>query len=102
MLDATRRCYKLANVLYAPNLRLCRLLEQKTGRSCHLMERGVDTHIFNPDRRTRRGDDGKIVLGFVGRLSVEKNIALLPKLETELRAKGIDADWLIVGQGSEE
>jgi phosphatidylinositol alpha 1,6-mannosyltransferase len=102
VLDATIRFYKLANVLYAPNLKLCRLLEQKTGRSCHLMERGVDTHIFNPDRWTRRGDDGKIVLGFMGRLSVEKNITLLPKLETELRAKGIDADWLIVGQGSEE
>ena len=42
------------------------------------------------------------MLGFVGRLSVEKNISLLPKIDTELRAQGIAVEWLIIGKGSEE
>ena len=42
------------------------------------------------------------MLGFVGRLSVEKNISLLPKIDTKLRAQGISVEWLIIGKGSEE
>jgi glycosyltransferase involved in cell wall biosynthesis len=44
----------------------------------------------------------ELVLGYVGRLSVEKNVALLPRIDAELRARGIVAKWLIVGHGSEE
>jgi phosphatidylinositol alpha 1,6-mannosyltransferase len=94
--------YKLANVIYAPNPRLCALLEQKTGRPCYLMQRGVDTKLFTPTRRTHPFNDGRIVLGFVGRLSVEKNISLLPRVDAELRAQGHVVEWLIVGHGSEK
>ncbi|HEY4356601.1 MAG TPA: glycosyltransferase [Acidobacteriaceae bacterium] len=100
-LDALSRFYKLAQVLYAPNTALCDLLQAKTGRPCHLMERGVDTNLFTPARRTR-GCDGKLVLGFVGRLSVEKNVRLLPEVDRELRERGLDPQWLIVGHGSEQ
>ena len=101
-LDATTLLYKQAKVLFAPNPTLCSLLEQRTGRSCHLMQRGVDTDIFTPAKRTRPANDGRIVLGFVGRLSVEKNIALLPKIDAELVERGSATEWLIVGHGSEE
>jgi phosphatidylinositol alpha 1,6-mannosyltransferase len=102
ILEASSRFYKLAKVLYAPNPELCALLERKTGRPCHLMERGVETDIFTPEKRTRLQGDGEIVLGYVGRLSVEKNVALLPKIDAQLRQRGITAKWLIVGHGSEE
>ena len=102
MLDATTRFYRLAKVLYAPNPQLCALLEAKTGRPCTLMQRGVETDIFTPARRTRASNDGRIVLGFVGRLSVEKNVALLPRIDAELRRQGIAPEWLIVGHGAEE
>ncbi|MDQ2925666.1 MAG: glycosyltransferase [Acidobacteriota bacterium] len=81
---------------------LCALLGRKTGRPCHLMQRGVETDVFTPSRRTRASDDGRSVLGFVGRLSVEKNVALLPKIDAELRARGVAVEWLIVGRGAEE
>jgi len=100
-LDVTSRFYRLAKVLYAPNPELCALLERKTGRPCHLMQRGVETELFTPAKRTR-GADGKLVLGYVGRLSVEKNVALLPHVDAELRGMGIAAQWLIVGHGAEE
>ncbi len=99
----TARFYRLARVLYAPNEELCDLLRQKTQRPCHVMRRGVDTGLFMPARRTRANDDGTLVLGFVGRLSVEKNVLLLPLMEQTLLAAGVgNVCFLIVGHGEQE
>jgi glycosyltransferase involved in cell wall biosynthesis len=105
-LEATMRFYALAKVLFAPNQQLCDMLAAGTGRECHLMQRGVDTTLFSPWHRTRDrapiSPENPYILGFVGRLSIEKNVALLPKIERELTAAGIPAKFLIVGHGSEE
>jgi glycosyltransferase involved in cell wall biosynthesis len=102
-LAATARFYSLARLLFAPNPELCRLLEQATHRRCALMPRGVDAELFSPARRTRAAGDGRIVLGFVGRLSVEKNVHLLAEIQAQLTAAGCtQARFLIVGQGVEE
>ncbi len=100
-LAAAVRFYRLAQVLYAPNPQLCTLLQARTGRPCHLMQRGVDIALFNPNRRVRTSPD-PLTLGFVGRLSVEKNVALLPTIDRDLRARGLNPHWLIVGHGAEE
>ncbi len=95
--------YKMARVLFAPNDELCRLLERTTGRPCFLMQRGVDTEWFSPLHRTREVSDRAVVLGYVGRLSVEKNVALLARVERELAGMGVGGvRFLIVGHGSEE
>jgi glycosyltransferase involved in cell wall biosynthesis len=100
-LAAAARFYALAKVLFAPNIELCRLLESATGRPCFLMPRGVDTELFNPARR-RRSDDA-FVLGFVGRLSIEKNVALLAEIHDRLIALGhTNFRFLIIGHGAEE
>jgi len=122
-LAATARFYKLARVLFAPNMELCAMLEAATGMPCHLMRRGVDTELFSPERRITGGkprsqdrdlghphphqsricSTGRpITLGYVGRLSVEKNIALLVTVAKELRAMGVPVRFLIVGQGGDE
>jgi glycosyltransferase involved in cell wall biosynthesis len=100
---ATARYYKQARMLFAPNAELCALLERATGRPCHLMTRGVDTEAFSPAYRDRDVSDADFVLGFVGRLSVEKNVALLVTIEEQLRQRGADDfRFLIVGHGGEE
>ena len=82
------------------------MLEKRTGRPCSLMQRGVDTNLFSPALRTRRDQPASpanpYLLGFVGRLSIEKNVALLPIIQRELDAAGIHARFLIVGHGAEE
>ncbi|MGA8531354.1 MAG: glycosyltransferase [Acidobacteriaceae bacterium] len=94
--------YKWAQVLFAPNPDLCQLLEQETGRPCHLMQRGVDTELFSPQHRERKAADSDFILGFVGRLSVEKNVALLARIQRELERIGITKfRFRIVGQGAE-
>lgn len=93
--------YKRAQVLFAPNLELCGLLEQETGSPCHLMQRGVDTELFSPNRRDRKSGDSDFVLGFVGRLTTEKNVALLARVQRELEDQGIrNFRFRVVGQGA--
>jgi phosphatidylinositol alpha 1,6-mannosyltransferase len=95
--------YRCANVLFAPNVELCAMLERASGKPCQLMQRGVDTALFTPQRRRRVREDGTFVLGYVGRLSIEKNVALLERIERELADLGVEATrFLIVGHGDEE
>src|SRR5262249_35330092 len=64
------------------------------------MQRGVQADLFCPARRTVH--DGIFRIGFVGRLSPEKNVRFLAKLETALSESGA-RDFLIVvvGDGKE-
>jgi glycosyltransferase involved in cell wall biosynthesis len=95
--------YRTAGVLFAPNAELCELLTRTTGRPCHLMPRGVDAELFHPKKRTRDASDGTRVLGFVGRLSVEKNVALLVTIQDELARMALsDFRFMIVGHGGDE
>jgi glycosyltransferase involved in cell wall biosynthesis len=95
--------YSAAQVLFAPNPELCAQLESATGRPCSLMPRGVDAELFHPGKRRRMPEDREAVLGFVGRLSVEKNVALLVEIHEELERMGVENfRFMIVGHGGDE
>ncbi len=95
--------YSKARVLFAPNPELCAELTRRTSRPCYLMPRGVDAALFTPAKRSSKTPNGGAVLGFVGRLSVEKNIALLVEIEQELERMGVqNFSFLIVGHGGDE
>jgi phosphatidylinositol alpha 1,6-mannosyltransferase len=99
-LFVTTQFYRLARVLFAPNAELVEMLNRRTGRPTHLMLRGIDTHLFSPRHRERH--DSAFVIGYVGRLSPEKNIRLLAELERGLVAAGVsNYRFLVVGEGSE-
>jgi phosphatidylinositol alpha 1,6-mannosyltransferase len=67
------------------------------------MPRGVETIAFSPEHRDRDGTGEAFVLGYCGRLSIEKNVFLLARIRTELIARGIgDFRFLIIGHGKEE
>ena len=100
---AAAKFYSVAQVLFAPNPDLCALLERMTGRPCHLMPRGVDAELFSPAKRCRDPEDRDQLLGFVGRLSIEKNVTLLAQVQEELERIGHKSfRFLIVGHGAEE
>lgn len=102
-LAAAARFYSIARVLYAPNRELCELLESATGRPCHLMPRGVDTELFSPSKRPEAKPDAPVILGFCGRLSIEKNITHLATIHDELIARGFtNFRFRIIGHGQEE
>jgi glycosyltransferase involved in cell wall biosynthesis len=102
-LSIAAKFYSAADLLFAPNPGLCDQLQQAAGRPCHLMPRGVDATLFHPAKRTRPRNDGDIILGYVGRLSVEKNVALLAAIDTELQCMPAgNVRFVIVGHGAEE
>jgi glycosyltransferase involved in cell wall biosynthesis len=94
--------YGGARVLFAPNPCLCQRLTAATGRPCHLMPRGVDAQLFHPSKRERASQDDEIVLGFVGRLSIEKNVALLAEIQKTLDQSQQKFRFRIVGHGGED
>jgi len=65
------------------------------------MSHSVDTTAFNPAFRRRQR--GPFRIGYVGRLTAEKNVRLLAHLEQALLARGRDNfKIVVVGQGGEE
>jgi phosphatidylinositol alpha 1,6-mannosyltransferase len=98
---ATARFYHIPRVLMAPNQDLVALLEKAAGKPCFLMGRGVDTELFHPCKRAR--SEGCFTIGYVGRITTEKNVGALVEIERGLHAAGMnDYRFLIVGQGSSE
>lgn len=93
--------YRYARRTLAPNPELVALLETRTGRPSGLMERGIDTSQFQPGKRVRECD-GSFRIGYVGRLSREKNVRLLVDIQDMLRAAGAwPFHFCVVGQGDE-
>jgi glycosyltransferase involved in cell wall biosynthesis len=95
------RYYKIPRLLFAPNCELVELLGKKTRKPCFLMSHSVDTGIFGPAFRERSA--GPFRIGYVGRLTPEKNVRFLAQLERDLLAKGHrDFRIVLIGQGAEE
>lgn len=97
---ASARFYKIPRLLFAPNQELVRLLETATGKPCYLMSHAVDTGVFSPQFRDRK--EGPFTIGYVGRLTAEKNVRALARLEKALREQGLrEFRTVVVGEGAE-
>ncbi|MFZ4627333.1 MAG: glycosyltransferase [Blastocatellia bacterium] len=100
--------YRLGRVLLATHEELVRLLAEECQRPTFLMRRGVDTDLFTPEKREERevearGELAPLTLGYVGRLTPEKNVRQLAEIEQELHRRGKTGyRFVIVGTGSEE
>lgn len=99
-LRATALFYSSARLTLAPNPELIAMLERRTGKECRLMRRGVDVDLYSPSKRAR--SDGALVIGYVGRLSPEKNVRLLASVEQALLHAGLSGFRIeIAGHGGE-
>ena len=97
---AAARFYRIPRLLFAPNQEMLDRLERATGKPCFLMSHSVDTAVFSPQFRDR--DGGPFTIGYVGRLTAEKNVRRLAQLEHSLLARGHrDFRIIVVGQGAE-
>lgn len=99
-LDAVMRFYRLAHVVLAPNEQMLGALSERTKRPAYPIGHGVDTRRFSPALRKRV--NGPVSIGYVGRLTPEKNLRWFRDLEQELAAQGQSGFRLVlVGDGSE-
>ena len=93
--------YRRAKVVLAPNEELVRVVGKLSGRPAYLMQRGVEVDVFRPERRRRTTH--KFRIGYVGRLTTEKNVRFLADLGRALVDLGRDNfEIVIVGQGKDE
>jgi phosphatidylinositol alpha 1,6-mannosyltransferase len=100
-LRALVRFYRLARFVMAPNEAMIQLLREQTRRPTFCMPHGVDVEVFSPARRKRL--NGSFCIGYVGRLTPEKNVRFFVELEQSLLAAGQrNFRLVLVGDGSEK
>ncbi len=81
------------------------LREQRMNYNVGIWSRGIDTDIFNPGRRDlgwRRGfgiEDDVPVIGFVGRLVMEKGLDVFSDTIDQLERRQVRHKVLVVGDG---
>lgn len=100
-LAGAARFYKRAQILFAPNRELVDLLHTQTGRPCFLMQRGVDSELYSPAKHEPGARP--FTIGYVGRLSIEKNVRFFADIERALLAAGKTGfRFVIIGSGGEQ
>jgi glycosyltransferase involved in cell wall biosynthesis len=106
MLAILRRFYRRCDAIFAPSESMAQLLrEQRMNYHVGIWTRGIDRDIFNPGRRDlawRRSlglEDEVPVIGFVGRLVMEKGLDVFSDSVDLLEARGIAHKVLVVGEG---
>ncbi len=103
---ALRRFYRRCDAIYAPSESMAQLLrDQRMSFNVGIWSRGIDKEIFNPNRRDlawRRelgiGDDDPVI-GFIGRLVMEKGLDVFSDSVDRLEAQGCRHKVLVVGDG---
>ena len=97
------RFYRTARFALAPNQAMVDLIKARTGRPAYLMGHGVDLASYQV--RTPKTDypSRPFCIGYVGRLTTEKNVQRFVEIEQKLLAAGeINFRWLLVGEGGQE
>lgn len=101
-----RRFYRRCDAIVAPSESMAQLLrEQRMNYDVGIWTRGIDREIFNPGRRDlawRRSlgiADDAPVIGFIGRLVMEKGLDVFSDTVDQLAARQIRHKVLVVGEG---
>ncbi len=101
-----RRFYRQCEHIYVPSPSMAAVLRaHEITDGLRLWQRGVDTSLFRPERRSTVwrqtvgvGDD-EILLSFVGRLVWEKGLHVFADVVEALTARGIPHRSMVVGDG---
>lgn len=100
-----RRFHNRTDLTLAPTRQLADELSADGYRNVDVLARGVDTQLFNPERRSASLREGwgvaedDPVIAYIGRLAPEKNLALVTKAFAAIAAVQPRARMLFVGDG---
>ena len=101
-----RRFYRRCDAIVAPSESMAQLLrEQRMSYDVGIWTRGIDREIFNPGRRDmewRRSlgiEDDQPVIGFIGRLVMEKGLDVFSDAIDQLKMRDVRHKVLIIGEG---
>jgi glycosyltransferase involved in cell wall biosynthesis len=101
-----RRFYRRCDAIFAPSDSMAQLLrDQRMNYDVGIWTRGIDRNVFNPNRRDlawRRslgiGDDVPVI-GFTGRLVMEKGLDVFSEAIDCLERRQVRHKVLVVGKG---
>ena len=106
MTAALRRFYRRCDALICPSESMAAVLRaERMNDDIGIWSRGVETDIFNPERRSfewRRSlgiADSDVVVGFFSRLVLEKGLDVVAEAVSELTRRKVPHRVLIVGEG---
>ena len=106
LVKGLRRLYNRCDAIVAPSPGMAEVLrEEGMNADVGIWSRGVDRETFNPGRRDmgwRRSlgiDDAAPVIGFLGRLVMEKGLDVFADTIAELKARGVGHRVLVIGEG---
>jgi len=101
-----RRFYRRCSAMVAPSESTMAVMrKQRMGEDIGLWSRGVDRDTFDPSQRDlawRRSlgfADDDLVIGFLGRLVMEKGLDVFADTMEELRRRGLPHKVLVIGKG---
>ena len=101
-----RRLYHRCEVVLAPAQSTAAILRaQRMNRDIHIWTRGIDREQFNPERRDmdwRRSQgiaDDEMVIGFLGRLVMEKGLDVFVDGVRAFGTFGLKHRVLVIGEG---
>ncbi|HWK42256.1 MAG TPA: glycosyltransferase family 1 protein [Croceibacterium sp.] len=101
-----RRFYRRCDAMVAPSESTAAVMrEQGMGNNIGIWSRGVDREIFDPSRRDmawRRSlgfADDDLVIGFLGRVVMEKGLDVFADTMELLRQRGVPHKVLVIGKG---
>ncbi len=101
-----RRFYRRCDALVAPSESMAQVLrDQRMNYDISIWSRGVDRTVFSPARRDldwRRSlgiADDDVVIGFLGRLVMEKGLDVIADSIDELARRRIPHRVLVIGEG---
>jgi glycosyltransferase involved in cell wall biosynthesis len=101
-----RRLYRRCDALVAPSESFAQVLrDQRMNFDISIWSRGIDRALFNPGRRDlawRQSlgiEDDEIVIGFLGRLVMEKGLDVFSDTIDVLRRRQVRHRILVVGDG---
>jgi len=106
LLAILRRFYRRADAVVAPSESMAQVMrEQRMSYDVGIWARGIDTAVFHPGQRCaewRRGlgiADDEPVIGFLGRLVMEKGLDVFSDSVDALQARGVRHRVLVIGEG---
>jgi phosphatidylinositol alpha 1,6-mannosyltransferase len=106
VIKALRRFYKKCDAVVAPSHSMAQVLrEQGMGENIGIWTRGIERKIFHPQQRDEawRAAHGftpeDVVIGYFGRLVLEKGLDVFVQVHDALKARGLAPKVLAVGEG---
>lgn len=98
--------YGKCRQVYVPSESMAEILvEKKVTANLKIWERGINSKLFNPDKRDMKWrekqgfENDDIIITFVSRLVWEKNLRLFSEVTNRLQQKYPHAKAMVVGEG---